>query len=65
MNITQMKYSSVISAMPALRKRLIKNMSKYNKVNVTRLNNEPHIKINNTLKQNKKNAITSISIEHF
>ena len=48
-NISQMKFNSIISAVPLEWKKQIKNISEEDKLSFTRLNNKPYIKINNNL----------------
>ena len=49
LDLEQMKYNSLISAIPPSWKKSIKTISDENKQNVTRLNNEPYLKINKNL----------------
>ena len=49
-NITQMKYNSMISAIPSIWKKQIKEAANNQDGEITRIPDEPHIKINNNLK---------------
>ena len=49
-DITQMKYNSIISAVPLKWKKIIKNLTVENYANFIRLNDEPQLKINNSIK---------------
>ena len=49
-NLTQMKYNSLFSAIPANWKKIIKQTTEENILKNNRLTNEPHLKINNIIK---------------
>ena len=68
-NITQMKYNSIISAIPILWKKTIKNISDEDQLNIAIMNDEPHLKINSKLKPlskcNNKNIYLSLLIKNI
>ena len=68
-NITQMKYNSIISAIPVLWKRTIKNINDEDQLNIAIMNDEPHLKINSKLKPlskcNNKNIYLSLLIKNI
>ena len=49
-NISQMKYNSIVLAQPIELKKIIKNISDEDPLNITRQNVEPYLKINTNIK---------------